>query len=203
MEAILSTAVSTCPFLAKTSVSTLRQLATKSVVSSATPTPTNPSLLFRQAQKCPVMGQAISTRAFSTTTGCPHSKSFTVNAAAVATDSAHHHQASLNHHHQPPPPPPAAASSSLAATKHARMQQHQAQKQSVTTATKPFNYEDFYQQELDKKHADKSYRYFNNINRLARQFPAAHTGTGELVTVWCSNDYLGMSKNPVVVDSMK
>lgn len=66
-----------------------------------------------------------------------------------------------------------------------------------------FDYEAFYEAQLEKKHQDKSYRYFNNINRLAQLFPTAHTGSGEHVTVWCSNDYLGMSKHPAVVESMK
>jgi 5-aminolevulinate synthase len=39
-----------------------------------------------------------------------------------------------------------------------------------------FDYSGFYEDQLDKKHADKSYRYFNNINRLAQEFPKAHTG---------------------------
>lgn len=52
--------------------------------------------------------------------------------------------------------------------------------------------------------ASRSYRYFNNINRLAAKFPIAHTANPtDEVTVWCSNDYLGMSKNPVVVETMK
>lgn len=56
---------------------------------------------------------------------------------------------------------------------------------------KPFNYEAFYQNELDKKHKDKSYRYFNNINRLAKNFPKAHMETEDkIVTVFCSNDYV-------------
>jgi hypothetical protein len=29
-----------------------------------------------------------------------------------------------------------------------------------------FDYEAFYNAELEKKHKDKSYRYFNNINRV-------------------------------------
>lgn len=66
-----------------------------------------------------------------------------------------------------------------------------------------FDYESFYEQELDKKKTDRSYRYFNNINRLAQKFPHAHTGSGEHVTVWCSNDYLGMSKHPEVLENMK
>ena len=31
-----------------------------------------------------------------------------------------------------------------------------------------FDYEAFYSKELDKKHKDKSYRYFNNINRVSK-----------------------------------
>ena len=46
-------------------------------------------------------------------------------------------------------------------------------------------------------------RYFNNINRLAERFPKAHTGSEEEVTVWCSNDYLGMGRNPIVLDTMR
>ncbi|KAL4875684.1 pyridoxal phosphate-dependent transferase [Aspergillus karnatakaensis] len=61
----------------------------------------------------------------------------------------------------------------------------------------------FCQDELDKKHRDKSYRYFNNINRLAGHFPRAHLSRSEdRVTVWCSNDYLGMSRNPQVLQAM-
>ena len=66
-----------------------------------------------------------------------------------------------------------------------------------------FDYEDFYHNELEKKHKDKSYRYFNNINRLAQEFPRAHMSTPEeRVTVWCSNDYLGMGRNKNVLNSM-
>jgi 5-aminolevulinate synthase len=66
-----------------------------------------------------------------------------------------------------------------------------------------FDYEAFYQNELDKKHKDKSYRYFNNINRLAKEFPRAHMATPEdRVTVWCSNDYLGMGRNHHVLRAM-
>ena len=66
-----------------------------------------------------------------------------------------------------------------------------------------FDYESFYAAELDKKHADKSYRHFNNINRLAAEFPRAHTADpAERVDVWCSNDYLGMGRNPQVIKAM-
>lgn len=66
-----------------------------------------------------------------------------------------------------------------------------------------FDYNAFYENELDKKHKDKSYRYFNNINRLAQEFPRAHMAQkDQRVTVWCSNDYLGMGRNPHVIESM-
>lgn len=70
-------------------------------------------------------------------------------------------------------------------------------------ATPKFDYEGFYKSELDKKHGDKTYRYFNNINRLAKEFPKAHMTTkDEKVTVWCSNDYLGMGRNKHVLKTM-
>lgn len=66
-----------------------------------------------------------------------------------------------------------------------------------------FNYDAFYNAELEKKHKDKSYRYFNNINRLAKEFPRAHMANKEdRVTVWCANDYLGMGRNPHVLRTM-
>jgi 5-aminolevulinate synthase len=77
-----------------------------------------------------------------------------------------------------------------------------------TTSTQPteelFDYEKFYGEELDKKRADNSYRYFNNINRMAQKFPLAHTGkVTDQVEVWCANDYLGMGNNPVVLETMQ
>jgi len=67
-----------------------------------------------------------------------------------------------------------------------------------------FDYEGFYADELQKKHDDKSYRYFNDINRLAAKFPVAHTADPETeVEVWCANDYLGMGNNPVVLETMQ
>ena len=68
---------------------------------------------------------------------------------------------------------------------------------------KKFDYQGFYNGELEKKHKDKSYRYFNNINRLAQEFPRAHMAQkDERVTVWCSNDYLGMGRNADVLKTM-
>lgn len=69
---------------------------------------------------------------------------------------------------------------------------------------KAFDYNGFLSNEISKKRNDKSYRYFNNINRLAEEFPRAHLGSeGERVTVWCANDYLGMGTNEKTIEAMK
>jgi len=96
----------------------------------------------------------------------------------------------------PVPPAPKLASSKVQDTATA------GSKPAAPSASK-FDYEGFYNAELDKKHKDKSYRYFNNINRLAQEFPQAHmSARDERVTVWCSNDYLGMGRNPHVLKTM-
>ena len=72
------------------------------------------------------------------------------------------------------------------------------------TQETPFDFEGHFESELAKKRLDKSYRYFNNINRLAKEFPLAHRQLeDDKVTVWCSNDYLALSKNPQVLDAMR
>ncbi|GEQ72125.1 hypothetical protein JCM33374_g5811 [Metschnikowia sp. JCM 33374] len=69
---------------------------------------------------------------------------------------------------------------------------------------KSFDYPGFLDAELAKKRQDKSYRYFNNINRLAEEFPRAHLSEEkDRVTVWCANDYLGMGTNSKVISAMK
>lgn len=67
-----------------------------------------------------------------------------------------------------------------------------------------FDYGGFVEAELRKKRDDKSYRFFNNINRLRKNFPEAHLNQeSDKVTVWCANDYLGMGTNDMVIESMK
>lgn len=66
-----------------------------------------------------------------------------------------------------------------------------------------FDYDQFFMGEIDKKKRDDTYRIFKKVNRLAGAFPHAldysNTMTGKGVTVWCSNDYLGMSRHPEVL----
>ena len=48
-----------------------------------------------------------------------------------------------------------------------------------------------------------SYRYFNSVSRQCGRFPLAHLGhSAKPVTVWCSNDYLGMGQSPVVTSAI-
>ena len=43
------------------------------------------------------------------------------------------------------------------------------------------------------------------MNRRADRFPMAenHSNEKELVTNWCSNDYLGMSRHPKVISAAR
>merc|ERR1712038_2226447 len=67
-----------------------------------------------------------------------------------------------------------------------------------------FNYESFFDQQIQKKKMDHSYRVFKKVSRDAANFPAAREfswGKKE-ITVWCSNDYLGMSAHPKVTGAV-
>ncbi|MXV35549.1 MULTISPECIES: 5-aminolevulinate synthase [unclassified Saccharibacter] len=62
------------------------------------------------------------------------------------------------------------------------------------------NYDTMFQAALDELHRDGSYRYFAELERYSGRFPRAfHHGIGRDVTVWCSNDYLGMGQHPDVL----
>jgi len=68
-----------------------------------------------------------------------------------------------------------------------------------------FPYESFFQDQIMKKKNDHSYRVFKKVNRMASSFPSAKEFSwGERpITVWCSNDYLGMSCHPRVKDAVR
>ncbi|MXQ07460.1 5-aminolevulinate synthase [Alphaproteobacteria bacterium GH1-50] len=65
------------------------------------------------------------------------------------------------------------------------------------------NYQDFFAEELTRLKDEGNYRHFAELERHNGAFPAAtcHNGPGE-VTIWCSNDYLGMGQHPKVLDAM-
>lgn len=134
------------------------------------------SVLTQHARQCPFMGAALSAREYS-------SASQTARATAASSSAA-----------QNPPKTAYAFKNSELVGQLVDLGSNEA----------TYDYAGFLDAELHKKRADSSYRYFNNINRLAQEFPRAHrTLEDDKVTVWCSNDYLGMGSNAQTVAEMK
>lgn len=63
-----------------------------------------------------------------------------------------------------------------------------------------FGYHNFFREKIAAKKKDHSYRIFKRVARLAEKPPFANelTEYSKAVTVWCSNDYLGMTSHPLV-----
>ena len=67
------------------------------------------------------------------------------------------------------------------------------------------NYSDIFKSSLNKLKIEGRYRYFIEIERKAGKHPNATWISGSKkndIIVWCSNDYLGMSQNKLVINSM-
>lgn len=210
MDSVLRQSKAVCPFLKKSSPATLRALSTvvrpqAAATAASSPCGGTMSKLQLYANRCPIMGKAIAVRSAhygradmpkrSAVAGLrafnSASKAGRAGIHTSRPEGARLEDSLLGRTQVQPPPsmyaaPGAAPAPTDGSAKAGR-----------------FNYEAFYTTELDKKHKDKSYRYFNNINRLAKEFPRAHMASKEeRVTVWCANDYLGMGRNPQVLNKM-
>ena len=65
------------------------------------------------------------------------------------------------------------------------------------------DFDDFFKARVDALHAEGRYRVFADLERRCGEFPRAFDHRiGAEVTVWCSNDYLGMGQHPAVLAAM-
>ncbi|KAI1393749.1 tetrapyrrole biosynthesis, 5-aminolevulinic acid synthase [Hypoxylon trugodes] len=206
MDTMLRQSKAMCPFLKAATPATLRALST-STRPQASPCGGTISKLQLLGQRCPVMSKALAIQS-ARVSRAPMAHAATVSGIRNYTTQSKSGRAKIHtsRSHE------ARAVDTPVFTPRESVQFPPAapiNRKSSAPVEKPpgpndkFDYNTFYQGELDKKHKDKSYRYFNNINRLAKEFPQAHgANREERVTVWCSNDYLGMGRNPRVLQEM-
>ncbi|XP_029012404.1 5-aminolevulinate synthase, erythroid-specific, mitochondrial [Betta splendens] len=70
-----------------------------------------------------------------------------------------------------------------------------------------YDYDRFFSEKITEKRKDHTYRVFKTVNRSAEAFPFAEDysvpgRSAAQVSVWCSNDYLGMSRHPRVLSAI-
>ncbi|CAI5756107.1 unnamed protein product [Candida verbasci] len=173
MEGLTKVSMTVCPFIKSTSTQTLRQLSQSS------------GGLVSQARQCPYMSMALKAKEQQ---HCHHERNYSSATKPVRATSSTATSSSKNN----------------IFSYHFKDSNLIDSKINLGSNEESFDFQGFLNDDLNKKRSDKSYRYFNNINRLANEFPKAHReNEHDKVTVWCSNDYLGMGKNQVTLNEMK
>jgi len=67
-------------------------------------------------------------------------------------------------------------------------------------------YREFFNTAIGKLKSERRYRVFADLERAASGYPSAkwhREGRAGEVTIWCSNDYLGMGRHPDVIAAMR
>ncbi|MCB9993078.1 MAG: 5-aminolevulinate synthase [Hyphomicrobiaceae bacterium] len=69
------------------------------------------------------------------------------------------------------------------------------------------DYQGIFENAVDALRQEKRYRVFADLERIAGRFPKAlyrdAQDNAREITIWCSNDYLGMGQNQKVIDAMR
>lgn len=69
------------------------------------------------------------------------------------------------------------------------------------------DYNTFFSEKIQTIKDEGRYRVFADIERIVGRFPKAlyrnEAGDEKEITIWCSNDYLGMGQNPKVIKAMQ
>ncbi|MDP1731000.1 MAG: 5-aminolevulinate synthase [Devosia sp.] len=69
------------------------------------------------------------------------------------------------------------------------------------------DYRGIFEDAVDALRQEKRYRVFADLERIAGRFPRARyrdqSDNAREITIWCSNDYLGMGQNEVVIAAMQ
>ena len=69
------------------------------------------------------------------------------------------------------------------------------------------DYRGIFEDAVDTLRQEKRYRVFADLERVAVRFPTAiyrdEADNAREITIWCSNDYLGMGQHPKVIAAMQ
>ncbi len=69
------------------------------------------------------------------------------------------------------------------------------------------DYRGIFEDAVDALRSEKRYRVFADLERIAGKFPKAiyrdQSDNAREITIWCSNDYLGMGQHPTVISAMQ